>query len=169
MKEQRSSASVGRGDDAKSAPAIGRAETLLGEGRLDPPLAGAEPQPEHMRPVRPRCVLLAVSAGASRGRPLELACLDQAGAPHRPVAGQPAAVNVGDDLGIGPSTAREGGARCQAVLIETLEGPEPVRQRVRPILHIEGEPDLLIAAALLMALPGSAHRDHRGRASWTPS
>jgi len=42
--------------------------------------------------------------------------------------------------------SRAGGARWEAVLVEELEAPEAVGERVRSVLWVEREPDLALAA-----------------------
>ena len=127
-----------------------------------PACAGRRPDLEHLRPVGPRRVRLAVVAAAPGGRALELARLDHARAPHGIVVRERALSHVGDDLGIAMRAPRKVRPRRQAVLVENLEGAETIRQRIGPVLRVEREPDLVLAAAVVVALRRSAERDHRG-------
>jgi hypothetical protein len=61
--------------------------------------------------------------------------------------------------------ARETCPWRQSVFIENLEGAEAVGEGIRPVLHVEREPDLVPAASVVVALPSSAERDHRGPTS----
>jgi hypothetical protein len=73
---QRSSPGVGRCDDAQSVPALRCAEAFLLLAGLEPCLRRAQPDLEDVRPVRPRCIPLAVENAAPGGHAMELARMD---------------------------------------------------------------------------------------------
>ena len=126
-----------------------------------PACAGRRPDLEHLRPVGPRRVRLAVVAAAPRGRALELARLDHARAPAGIVVGERALPHVGDDLGIAMPAPRQGRPWRQPFLVENLEDAETIRERIRPVLRVERQPDLLLATAVVVTLRRSADGDHR--------
>ena len=157
---QRSSSSVGRGDDAQHAPTFRHAEAPLLMAGLEPGLRGAQPDLEDVCPVGPRQIRMAVASAASGGHALELARVNDARATHRFLVGERALANVGDDLGIALGMAQDAPARRKTAFVEDLQASETVDGRVRSVLWIEREPDLPLAATVVVAILGPAERDH---------
>src|SRR3982751_497754 len=83
--------------------------------------------------------------------------------PERPLESSYASAPSRTYVTISASRCGRGGKaapRRQPFLVENLEGAETIRQRIRPVLRVEGQPDLQRAAPVVVALRRSAERHH---------
>jgi hypothetical protein len=121
MELQRAAPRVGRGNEPEAAAPLRSADPPLVSRGLERDRRAAQPDLEHVCPVGPRRVRLAVAGSKRHDDALELARVDRARVAHRVLVVDRALANVGDDLGLLGCVARDIAARRKTILVDRLD------------------------------------------------
>lgn len=109
----------------------------------------------------PRGIGFAVTNPATCRHALKLAGLDEPRASGGILPRECPLADERHDLGIATSVAEHSTPRGETALVEDLEGAEPGSEIVRRLLRVEGQPGGSLGTSVVVALFGSANRDHR--------